>query len=223
MVSLSAEGIFMYVPKHFQEDDLPTLHATIRGSGLATLVSQTPDGLLATHLPLLLDADQGPFGTLIGHVARGNPHGGVGPAAESLAIFQGPDGYVTPSWYAAKRETGKVVPTWNYVAVHAYGALEVFDDPDRLLEIVTRLTNRHEAGRPVPWAVSDAPADFVATMLKGFRGVAMRITRLEGKSKLSQNRPAGDQQRVIEGLRQDGRDDLAGAMARVASASGGRT
>lgn len=205
----------MYIPKHFHQEDLPTLHDVIRRSGLVTLVSPTADGLLATHLPLLLDADQGPFGTLIGHVARGNPHGQVDPAAESLAIFQGPDGYVTPSWYAAKQETGKVVPTWNYVAVHAYGHLEVFDEPDRLLEIVTRLTNRHEAGRSAPWAVSDAPADFVATMLKGFRGVALRITRLEGKAKLSQNRPAGDQRRVIDGLRADGRDDLADAMARV--------
>ena len=207
----------MYVPTHFREDDLPTLHEVIRATGLATLVSPTPDGLLATHLPLLLDADQGPFGTLIGHVARGNPHGSVDPAAESLAIFQGPDGYVTPSWYAAKRETGKVVPTWNYVAVHAYGSVEVFDEPDRLLDTVTRLTNRHESARPAPWAVSDAPADFVATMLKGFRGIAMRITRIEGKAKLSQNRPAGDQQRVIDGLRADGNQALADAMTRVAS------
>lgn len=213
----------MYTPKHFREDDLPTLHAMIRDSGLATLVSPTANGLMATHLPLLLDADQGPFGTLIGHVARANPHGDVDPAAESLVIFQGPDGYVTPSWYAAKRETGKVVPTWNYVAIHAYGTLEVFDDPDRLLDIVTRLTNQHEASRPVPWAVSDAPADFVAVMLKSIRGVALRITRLEGKAKLSQNRPAEDRHRVIEGLRVDGRDDLADAIARVASASRGRT
>lgn len=217
-MAASEEGSIMYVPKHFREDDLPTLHAVIRAAGLATLVSPTPDGLLATHLPLLLDADQGPFGTLIGHVARGNPHGGVDPAAESLAIFQGPDGYVTPSWYAAKRETGKVVPTWNYVAVHAYGSVEVLDDPDRLLDIVTRLTNRHESARPAPWAVSDAPADFVAGMLKGIRGIAMRITRIEGKAKLSQNRPAGDPQLVIEGLRADGNDALADAMARVASA-----
>ena len=213
----------MYIPKHFREEDLPALHAMIRDSGLATLISPTPEGLLATHLPLLLDADAGPFGTLIGHVARGNPHGQVDPEAESLVIFRGPDGYVTPSWYAAKRETGKVVPTWNYVAIHAYGRLEVFDDPDRLLDIVTRLTDHHEAGRSAPWAVSDAPADFVATMLKGIRGVALRITRLEGKAKLSQNRPAEDQQRVIEGLRAERRDDLAGAIARVASASDRRT
>jgi transcriptional regulator len=206
----------MYTPRHFLESDIPTLHAAIRRHGFATLVSMTPDGLLGTHLPLLLDPDAGPYGTLIGHIARANPHGRLAdPAVQTMAIFQGPDGYITPSWYEAKAETGKVVPTWNYVAIHAYGPLEMFDDPARLLDVVTRLTDRHEGARAKPWAVSDAPADFIDGMLKGIVGIALPIVRLEGKAKLSQNRPAPDQARVIAGLREDGRDALAEAMAAV--------
>jgi transcriptional regulator len=121
---------------------------------------------------------------------------------ETLAIFLGPNAYVTPSWYAAKREHGKVVPTWNYVAVHAYGRLEWFDDADRLLALVTRLTDTHEAALPAPWAVSDAPADFVRGMLKGIVGFALPIARLEGKWKMSQNRPAADRPGVVDGLTQ---------------------
>lgn len=207
----------MYVPKHFSEPRIDVLHDAIRQHGLATLVSQTPDGLIASHVPLLLDPDPAPYGTLVGHLARANPHARLAdPGAQTLAILQGPDGYITPAWYEAKAETGKVVPTWNYVAIHAYGTLEVFDDPDRLLGVVSRLTDHHEAARTVPWAVSDAPADFIAGMLKGIVGIALPIARLEGKAKLSQNRPAGDQARAIAGLRADGRTHLADAMARVA-------
>ena len=206
----------MYTPRHFLESDIPTLHAAIRRHGFATLVSMTPDGLLGTHLPLLLDPDAGPYGTLIGHIARANPHGRLAdPAVQTMAIFQGPDGYITPSWYEAKAETGKVVPTWNYVAIHAYGPLEMFDDPARLLDVVTRLTDRHEGERAKPWAVSDAPADFIDGMLKGIVGIALPIGRLEGKAKLSQKRPAPDQARVLAGLRDEGRDALAEAMAAV--------
>jgi transcriptional regulator len=208
----------VYVPRHFLESDIPTLHAAIRSAGLATLVSLTGDGLLGTHLPLLLDNEPAPFGTLIGHVARANPHArAVDSGVETLAIFQGPEGYITPSWYEAKTETGKVVPTWNYVAIHAYGTLEVFDDPRRLLDVVTRLTDRHEAGRGTPWAVSDAPAEYIDGMLKGIVGVALTITRLQGKAKLSQNRPQADQARVIAGLRADGHAALAEAMTRRVS------
>jgi len=208
----------MYVPSHFKEDRPEVLRDIIRNTGLAVLVSMTPDGLLASHVPLLLDPEPAPYGTLIGHFARQNPHGRVThpDAQESLAIFQGPEGYITPSWYATKQETGKVVPTWNYVAVHAYGRLQIIDDPDRLLAIVTRLTDRHESARHEPWAVSDAPADFVRGMLKGIVGFALPVSRLEGKVKMSQNRPPADQHGVVAGLANAGQAELAARVAQVA-------
>ena len=190
----------MYVPRPFQETDVPTLHAAIRDIGFATLVSSGPDGLIASHVPMVLDPAPAPYGTLLGHVARANPHARVAGTVDSLAMFLGPNAYVTPSWYAAKREHGKVVPTWNYVAIHAAGRLEWFDDAERLLQLVTRLTELHEGKRPNAWAVSDAPADFVAGMLKGIVGFALPIARLEGKWKMSQNRPAADRPGVVEGL-----------------------
>lgn len=204
----------MYTPAHFRLDDPETLRAMMANAGLATLVSKGPEGLFATHLPLLHHPDPAPYGTLIGHVARANPHALM--AGPSLVILQGPDGYITPSWYAEKAGTGKVVPTWNYVALHAYGALETFADPARLLAVVTRLTNANEVRRARPWAVSHAPAAYVEGMLKGIVGVAIPIERLEAKAKLSQNRPTDDRARVVDGLRQDGRDDLAATMERIA-------
>jgi len=168
----------------------------------------TPDGLIASHVPLLLDPDPAPYGTLIGHLARPNPQA-RGAIGEALAIFQGLDAYITPSWYATKRETGKVVPTWNYVAIHAAGPITFFDDPDRLLDVVTRLTEKQESGRAAPWAVSDAPADFVQGMLKGIVGFAIPLARLEGKWKMSQNRPAEDRAGVIAGLTAEGREEVA--------------
>jgi transcriptional regulator len=208
----------VYVPAHFKEDRLDVLHEFIRTSRLATFVSMTADGMIASHAPLMLDPDPAPHGTLIGHLAKANPHArAADPTVQTLVIFQGPDGYITPSYYAAKKEHGKVVPTWNYTAVHAYGTLEVFDDPARLLEVVTRLTNRYETPRPQPWAVADAPDDFVQGMLRGIVGIALPIARLEGKVKMSQNRPAADQTGVITGLRLDGQDALADAVARATS------
>jgi transcriptional regulator len=208
----------VYVPGHFNEDRIDVLHELIRGTGLATLVSMSADGLIASHAPLMIDPDPAPYGTLIGHLAKANPHArAADPGVQTLVIFQGPDGYITPSYYAAKKEHGKVVPTWNYAAVHAYGTLEVFDDPVRLLAVVTRLTRLHETKRAQPWAVSDAPADFVQGMLRGIVGIALPITRLEGKLKMSQNRPAADQTGVIDGLRADGHDGLADAVARATS------
>jgi transcriptional regulator len=200
----------VYVPPHFQQSDLAVLHEAIRGTGLATLVSLGADGLIASHVPLMLDAEAGPNGTLIGHLARANPQGrGATAGVDALAIFLGPDAYVTPNWYATKRETGKVVPTWNYVAIHAYGPLEFFDDATELLDVVTRLTNRFEGPRAAPWAVSDAPPEFIKAHLKGIVGFRMAITRLEGKWKMSQNRPAADRIGVAEGLRAEGRNDMA--------------
>jgi transcriptional regulator len=207
----------MYVPPHFREESVEEMHAMMRAAGLATLVSLTSDGLIASHAPLLLDPEAGPYGTLIGHLARANAHAAAArPDVQTLAIFLGPEGYISPSYYATKRETGKVVPTWNYSAVHAYGALEVFDDPERLLSVVTRLTERHEAGRTAPWAVSDAPAEFVAGLLRGIVGIALPIARLEGKVKMSQNRPAADRDGVVAGLEGDGRTDLANAVRKAA-------
>ena len=211
----------MYVPTHFSEDRIDVLHAVIRGSGLATLVSMTPEGMIASHAPLMLDPDPAPFGTLIGHLAKANPHGrAADPGVQTLVIFQGPDGYITPSYYAAKREHGKVVPTWNYAAVHAYGTLETFDDPTRLLAVVTRLTKLREAPRAQAWAVSDAPEKFIQGMLRGIVGIALPIARLEGKVKMSQNRPAADQPGLVAGLRRDGRDDLAEAVLKAVSGDG---
>jgi transcriptional regulator len=208
----------VYVPAHFKEDRIDVLHEFIRTTGLATLVSMTADGMIASHAPLLLDPDPAPYGTLIGHLARANPHARVvDPSVQTLVIFQGPDGYITPSYYAAKKEHGKVVPTWNYTSVHAYGTLEAFDDPVRLLEVVTRLTNRYETPRAQPWAVADAPDGFVQGMLRGIVGIALPIARLEGKVKMSQNRPAADQAGVIEGLRLDGQHALAEAVVRATS------
>ena len=204
----------MYVPAHFQENRIDVLHDLIRGSGLATLVSMTADGLLASHAPLMLDPEPAPYGTLIGHLAKANPHAMSALAGmQTLVIFQGQDGYITPSYYAAKQEHGKVVPTWNYAAIHAYGTLEVFDDPARLLDVVTRLTDRHETVRATPWAVSDAPDTFIQGMLRGIVGISLPIVRLDGKVKMSQNRPASDQTGIVTGLRLDGQDGLAEAVA----------
>jgi transcriptional regulator len=207
--------IDMYVPPLFKEDRIDVLHAEIRRTGLATLVTLRTDGLIASHVPMLLDTEPAPYGTLLGHVARPNPQArGTVPGVQALAIFQGPDAYITPSWYATKRETGKVVPTWNYVAIHAYGPVEFFNDTERLRAIVTRLTERQESTRADPWAVTDAPADFTEVMLKGIVGFALPIVRLEGKWKMSQNRPAQDRAGVVDGLAEEGREDVAALIPR---------
>jgi transcriptional regulator len=192
----------VYTPKAFVVDDLPTLHADIRRGGLATLVTLTPFGLVATHLPLLLNEAEGPYGTLLGHISLANTQWKeTDPSVEALAIFTGPETYVTPNWYAAKQETGRVVPTWNYSAIHAYGTLAFFHDADRLRDLVTRLTRQYEAAFPNPWQVSDAPSVYIESQLKAIVGFEMRITRIEGKRKFNQNRSAQDRQGVIQGLR----------------------
>ena len=199
----------MYVPAHFAEDRLPILHDAIRAGGLANLVTLTADGLMATPLPLMLDPAAGPYGTLFGHVARANPQWRISdPAVPALAIFMGPDAYVSPSFYATKQETGRVVPTWNYVTIHAYGPAVFSEDLKELRDAVTRLTNRHEAGRAAPWAVTDAPAPFVDGQLKGIVAFRMEITRLQGKWKASQNRNEADRAGVRTGLAADGADAM---------------
>jgi transcriptional regulator len=199
----------MFTPPVFDESRLDILHDAIDRAGLATLVT-IGDGLEATHLPLVLDPTEGEYGTLYGHMARANPQATAGQA---LAIFTGPDAYVTPSWYPSKAQTGKVVPTWNYVAVHATGDLEVFDDPDALLAVVTKLTAKHEADRAQPWAVTDAPPDFIAAHLKNIIGIRLSIARLQGKWKMSQNRSPADRQGVIDGLTEAGENAVVAAMA----------
>jgi transcriptional regulator len=190
----------MYVPPAFKDDDLDSIRATIRSARLANLVTATADGPIATPLPLILDETEGERGVLYGHVAKANPQWRSAPIGEALAIFMGPEAYVTPSWYATKQETGKVVPTWNYIAVHAYGPVEFFEEAKRLLQVVTRLTSMHERPRAEPWAVSDAPSDFIAAQLRGIVGVRIPVTRFEGKRKMSQNRPEADRVRVAAGL-----------------------
>ncbi|TGR29108.1 MULTISPECIES: FMN-binding negative transcriptional regulator [unclassified Mesorhizobium] len=191
----------MYTPPAFRDDDKDSLMATIRAARLANLVTATADGPLATPLPLFLDETEGEHGVIHGHLARANPQWRIPAIGDGLAVFMGPDAYVTPSWYATKQETGKVVPTWNYAAVHAYGPVEFFDDADRLLEVVTRLTNLHEGARDAPrWAVSDAPPDFIQSQLRGIVGLRMPVVRLEGKRKMSQNRNAADRAGVAAGL-----------------------
>ena len=203
----------MYTPPHFRDDDPASVHAAIRACRLATLVTATAEGPIGTPLPLMLTAE-GEHGTLYGHVAKANPQWRTQVIGPALAIFTGPDAYVSPGWYAAKREHGKVVPTWNYVAVHAYGPVEFFEDADRLLDIVTRLTNQHEAARSDPWQVADAPPAFTQSQLKGIVGLKLPITRLEGKRKLSQNRTEADRQGVVEGLSKS-QDAFDQAMAKL--------
>jgi transcriptional regulator len=200
----------VYIPPLHKEDRIDVLHDTMRRTGLVTLVTLTPGGLIASHVPMLLEPDPAPYGMLLGHVARPNSQAkGAVAGTEALAIFLGPDAYITPSWYETKRQTAKVVPTWNYVTIHAYGTVEFFNDRDRLLDIVTRLTNREEGRRAVPWAVTDAPPDFIEVMLRGIVGFAIPISRLEGKWKMSQNRPAEDRAGVVEGLTEGGREEVA--------------
>jgi len=176
-------------------------------------VTMTPDGLDANHIPFEVDPSPAPFGTLRGHVARANPvWRDAARDVEALVIFQGPGTYISPSWYVTKKETAKVVPTWNYVVVHAHGALRVIDDRDWLRAFVEKLTNRHEAGRREPWKVTDAPADFIDKQLGAIVGIEVPMTRLIGKWKVSQNRPAADRDGVVEALRQEG-DHAAAAMA----------
>lgn len=190
----------MYVPPAFRWEERPELHAAMRAARLATLVTATVDGLMATPLPLLLVAEEGELGTLHGHLAKANPQSQAAVQGEALAIFGGPDAYVTPSWYASKREHGRVVPTWNYETVHAHGVPEFYEDEERLLEQVTRLTALHEGSRAEPWAVTDAPASFVKGQLKGIVGLRLPIARIAGKRKMSQNRPPADREGVAEGL-----------------------
>ncbi|MGO8914757.1 MAG: FMN-binding negative transcriptional regulator [Stellaceae bacterium] len=212
----------MYLPADFREDRVDMLHQAIRQIALGTLVTLGEDGLFASHVPMLVDAEPAPFGTLTGHIARANPQWqSLKPEVDALAVFTGPHAYVSPGWYATKRETGKVVPTWNYVAIHATGRLRFFDDAERLRGIVTRLTDSHEQRRAEPWKVTDAPADFIAGMLKAIVGFELTIAKLEGKWKMSQNRPAADHAGIVEGLAgEGGAPEVAAIVAAVTKPAG---
>ena len=191
----------MYPNPAFRLDDLPSLHQHLQAHALALLVSQSATGPLVSHLPLWLDPSEGPYGTLYGHLARGNPQAeALTGAGKVLAVFQGPQAYVSPALYPSKAEHGRVVPTWNYQAVHARGTVEVFDEPERLLPLLERLTDQHEAGRAQPWQVADAPADYLQGMLRAIRGLRLPIDSLQGIAKLSQNRNAADRDGVRQGL-----------------------
>jgi transcriptional regulator len=191
----------MYVPPHFEETRVGVLHQLMRERPFAILVTLGSGGLNANHIPFELDPKPAPFGTLRGHVARANPvWRDVSPTVESLAIFNGPQTYVTPSWYVSKNETGEVVPTYNYVVVHAHGGIKIVDDRDWLRGLVTRLTHRFEADRNPPWSPADAPAAFIDKQLGAIVGIELAVTKLIGKWKVSQNRPAKDRDGVARAL-----------------------
>jgi transcriptional regulator len=213
----------MYVPSHFAETRTEVLHQLIREHSQAVLVTLGSSGLTANHIPFELDPDPAPFGTLRGHVARANPvwHD-FSKGMEALVVFQGPQAYISPSWYETKKQTGKVVPTYNYIVVHAHGALRVVEDPIWLRGLVERLTNRFEGERAEPWRVTDAPGEFVDKMLGAIVGLEIPLTRLIGKWKLSQNRPQADRDGVVKGLSESGDTDQL-AMARLVEGSAPRT
>jgi transcriptional regulator len=209
----------MYRPGYFKVEDTAKVHAMMRAQPFAILVTQSSDGLTATHLPTVLKGggDDGAMGLIECHLARPNPQWKTyTPGRDALMIFQGPEAYIRPSWYPAKTEHGKVVPTWNYAAVHAYGRLETIEDKDWLLAHVSELSDQQEAPYAAPWSTADAPANFLDMLVRGIVGLKFTIHRLEGKLKMSQNRPAGDRAGVVEGLgqRAHGEDALIASLVK---------
>jgi len=214
----------MYVPKAFREQRTDVLHGAMRDIGAAAIVGKGGDGLVATHAPIELDPEPAPLGTVRFHFARANPQAqAIGDDQELLLIFQGPQGYVSPSWYPSKQLTGKVVPTWNYVAIHAYGKAEAIADPVKLRTHLAALTGRHESDSPRPWKIDDAPADFIDAMCRAIIGFEVRLDRIEGKWKMSQNRPPEDRAGVIDGLRARGRGVDMEMAGLVEAASAGQS
>jgi transcriptional regulator len=195
----------VYLPPHFREDRLDVQHQLMRTHPLGLLISAGASGLLANPIPFLIVPDASARGTLQCHMSRANTQWqDLRTVDECLVVFQGPQAYVTPSWYATKRETGKVVPTWNYVTVHAWGRPRVIDDESWLRRQIEALTRSREDARAEPWHVGDAPADYISAQIKGIIGVEIPIARSEGKWKMSQNRPVADRERVIAGYRDEG-------------------
>jgi len=205
----------MYLPKGFEETRVDVLHDLIRAHPLGTLVTLNANGLNANHIPFEVDGAPGPYGLLRGHVARANPvWQDCAATSQALAIFHGPQAYISPSWYPTKLETGMVVPTWNYVVVHAHGELRAIDDREWLRNLVRSLTKTHEANRNEPWQMSDAPADYIEKQLGAIVGLELTITRLEGKWKVSQNRPTHDRAQLILELSEEGGESSV-AMAKL--------
>jgi transcriptional regulator len=195
----------MYQPPHFREDRIEVQHQLIRRHPLGLLITAGPGGLLANLFPFLLDSDRSDKGTLRLHIARANPQWRELEAVEEcLVVFQGPQDYVTPSWYATKRETGKVVPTWNYATVHAWGRPRVVNDDVWLRRQIEDLTASREGLRAAPWGVADAPPEFIVAQMRAIVGVEIPVSRIEGKWKMSQNRPAADRVGVVAGFREAG-------------------
>ena len=191
----------MYVPQHFDEPRVEVMQELMRERPLATVVTMSSLGLNANHIPLHLSTESAPFGTLRGHVARANPMWrDLQTGLEALVIFHGPDAYISPSWYATKQESGKVVPTWNYAVVHAYGTLQVIDDASWVRNQLEALTAHNERRFTEPWAVSDAPRDFTEKLIAAVIGIEIVISRLSGKWKVSQNQPPQNQAGIIDGL-----------------------
>lgn len=213
----------LYQPGHrkFEVDDPAALLEEVCRHVPATLVTHTPEEFRASILPMLFDPEDGPFGTLRGHLARGNPQWrDVGHETAGLAIFDGPDAYVSPAWYAEKRVTGKVVPTWNYITVQAQGVLSIRHEPEWLSTHVRRLVDRHEQGRPDPWSIDDTPDGYVETQVRAIVGLELRIDRLEAKAKLSQNRNDADITGTIAGLRAGGPGEQAVAASMLEQKKG---
>ncbi len=209
----------MYIPDYFRPAD-SEIQALLQEIGAVHLVTSTARGLLATLLPMVYDAPDsrpglGERGALLGHVAIKNDQLREPAIGESLAILRGPDAYITPTWYAAKREHGRVVPTWNYRLIHAYGRLVIHEDPAWLEANVRRLSATHEAEREHPWGVDDAPRPYIEGQLRAIVGVELLIDRVEAKDKLSQNRSEADIDGVIAGLEADGEHDVSAAMRRT--------
>jgi transcriptional regulator len=190
----------MYIPRANQENRIPVLHKLMEDQPFASLITVGSSGLFASHIPMVLEQN-GAMGQLRGHISRANTQWrDYTPSVEALAIFSGPQHYITPNWYPEKQESGKVVPTWNYVVVHAYGHLKVIEDGEWLMAHLQKLTGIHEAESPIPWKIGDAPADYIASQMKGIVGLEMDIERLEGKWKVSQNRSERDRSGVAKGL-----------------------
>lgn len=206
----------MYLPGHFAETSSEVLHALMRAHPFATLVTQDAAGIVADHLPLRLAPAAGGGLRLLGHVARANPVWRAADSSEALAIFQGPQAYVTPSWYETKREHGKAVPTWNYVVVHARGRLAAIEDPAQLRALLEDLVDHHESTFAQPWQIADAPADYLEKMLAAIVGIEIEISELRGKWKISQNQPQANRAGVVAGLRELGTADALAMAALVA-------
>ncbi|EGW19641.1 FMN-binding negative transcriptional regulator [Methylobacter tundripaludum] len=206
----------MYIPSQFEQPNIEVMHELIRNRPLATLVTLGSNGINANHIPLHLSSTPEPFGVLRGHIARANPlWRELAADVETLAIFHGPDAYISPSWYATKQEAGKVVPTWNYAVVHAYGLLRIIDDAAWIRTQLEALTQHNEAAFPESWAVSDAPEDFTEKLIGAVVGIEMVVTRLIGKWKVSQNQPSQNQRSVIEGLNARGQSEAVTMAALV--------